>query len=589
MVTTKPIPTNGNRQGQIIDYSKGRANRDRDGYIVPHERDAEECTIGSLLMDPTAIERVAPLVDPEDFHLDTYRWIYEAALTLHRRGVGVDNVTIEAELKSRDRLGDIGGFIPPTLIARVPTSAHAEHYAKLVKQASINRQVIAASSELARIGHENSGTEDLAAKLRPLLEHIATIAPVKVADEDADDEAVESPLLQSAPALGNLGWLDDYVGIMCDLTNAPASFNLLCGIATVAAASQGRAVLPMAFGDVRPNIYAALVAPSTVYHKTTSINRSKDVLVRASLNHLLFAPQFSSEGLLTQLSERPAGIIHRDEIGTLFMSDRVKYLQTVKQDLTALYDGDDYSRQLSNKTVTVTRPYLNILGATTPTRFYEGVSLADWQDGFLARWLFALPDAEPDFEASAVLLDEGHKAKLDMLAARLKGIDGQPPTAFIFEGDAFKRWNEWQRHCKKSAYLYGDDVISSITGRYSTYALKFAMLLASVNGKFGRISPTEMEQGIALADHFKFAVQSLLEGRQNHGISGDKMQRVFSVIRDKGPQVRTKTIQQFAHLNASEVRAVIDRLAEIGAIVSEKAGKGYAYTATTDKLPVRSW
>lgn len=421
----------------------------------------------------------------------------------------------------------------------------------------------------------------------------AIVAPAQADEDEANDgdadEEDTSPLVQDVGAPAGLGWLDNYVDLMYELTNAPRSFNLLCGVGTAAAAIQHRAVLRMAFGDVRPNVYGVIIAPSTVYHKTTTLSQSRSLLNRAGLSGLLFASQFSSEGLLSYLSEHPAGIIHRDEVGTLFASDRVKYLAMLKQDLTALYDCEDYSRQLARERITVSRPYLNILGATTPTRFYQNVTLADWQDGFLARWLFALPDCEPDFDTPAAVFTREHGTRLDALADRLREIDSRPAEDFLFQGDAFNRWDRWQREAKRTAYQYGDDVISSIVGRYSAYALKFAMILASLNGEFGRISPATMEQSIALADYFKAAVDHLLKERQNHGISGDKMQRVFYLIVNKGPQVRTKTIQQFAHLNASETRAVIDKLVEIGAVVTHPVGRGFAYSAITDKLPIRSW
>jgi len=419
---------------------------------------------------------------------------------------------------------------------------------------------------------------------------IAGVDSVTDADEaDTNEEDTPSPLLQDVADLGDLGWLDEYTDIASDLTNAPRSFNLLCGLATAAIAIQHRAVLRMSFDNIRPNIYGAIVAPSTVYHKTTALRQSQSLLNRAGLGHLQFASQFSSEGLLSCLAERPAGIIYRDEVGTLFASDRVKYLAPLKQDLTALYDGGDYSRQLARERITVTRPYLNILGATTPTRFYQGVTLTDWQDGFLARWLFALPDCEPDFDNSPSMFTSKHGEKLEHLAGRLREIDSQPAQDFTFDPAAFQAWDQWQRQSKKNAYLFGDDVVASIVGRYATYALKFAMILASLNGEFGRIGPKSIAQGIALADHYKASIHKLLEGRQNHGISGDKMQRVFAVITVKGPKATTKVIQQFAHMNASETRAVLDKLVEIGAVVSEKAGRGMAYTATTDKLPIRSW
>jgi replicative DNA helicase len=121
---------------------------------VPTAIEAEEAVIGSLLLDGLSLARVEGKLEPADFYRDTHRWIYEAALSLQRRGTPIDFVTLCRELTVMGRLDDIGGAAYLTvLINVVPTSVHIEHYGKLVVAAARRRRLIEAGSAIASLGH----------------------------------------------------------------------------------------------------------------------------------------------------------------------------------------------------------------------------------------------------------------------------------------------------------------------------------------------------------------------------------------------------------------------------------------------------
>jgi hypothetical protein len=406
-----------------------------------------------------------------------------------------------------------------------------------------------------------------------------------------DEEPEEHHPLDIEPQAGlNLGWIDEYADFMTKLTVSPPEFNQLAGLVLAATAIQRRARLRMSFGDIYPNIYAAFVAQSSVYHKSSSTAKARQMMQRAMLDNLLLSELMTSEGLLKQLQDKPAGLVIRDEIGTLFASHNTKYLANLKPDLTALYDGYPYSRRLSNEEIKVQAPYLNILGATTPARFFEGVTFTDWQDGFLARWLFVMPDTEPDFDAMTGLFTTDHDARMGQLAIKLMQIDREPVRDFTLTDDALEMWYAWQRKATKEAYYYGDDVTAAIVTRYAAYALKFSIILTAINGKWGLIAKDTMATSMALADNYKATVYKLLTEKTNYGVSGAKVQKVFEVIRRYGPEgVSTKTIYQAANMKRGEAQPILEKLIEIGAVSTEKNGRGMRYTAAVERIPVKSW
>lgn len=128
--------------------------------MAPHNLEAEEAVLGSLLIDPEAVFRVATFLNAEDFYREKNGWIYQAILDLHDRREPVDFVTLCDELERRGQLAEVGGaaYIAD-LIASVPTSIHVEHYGHIVERTATLRRLIAAAGQIAGLAYEEA--EDL--------------------------------------------------------------------------------------------------------------------------------------------------------------------------------------------------------------------------------------------------------------------------------------------------------------------------------------------------------------------------------------------------------------------------------------------
>ena len=123
----------------------------------PHDIEAEEALIGSLLIDPDAVLKVAPSLKSEDFFSETNRTVYQACLSLYQRNEVINQITVGHELMRQNKLEQIGGaaFLSH-LISNVPTSLHAEYYAQIVSNAAIMRRLIAAAGQIEALGYEAS-------------------------------------------------------------------------------------------------------------------------------------------------------------------------------------------------------------------------------------------------------------------------------------------------------------------------------------------------------------------------------------------------------------------------------------------------
>jgi replicative DNA helicase len=125
--------------------------------LPPQNIEAEEAVLGALLIDPDAIIRLATILRPEDFYREKHGWIYDAILDLHERREPVDFLTVCDELERQRRLDEMGGpaFIT-SLINAVPTSIHAEHYARIVERTATRRRLIDAAGQIAALAYQEA-------------------------------------------------------------------------------------------------------------------------------------------------------------------------------------------------------------------------------------------------------------------------------------------------------------------------------------------------------------------------------------------------------------------------------------------------
>ncbi|MEZ4669086.1 MAG: replicative DNA helicase [Anaerolineae bacterium] len=128
---------------------------------APYSQEAEEATIGAILVNPVTYFAVASFLNTDDFFILRHRYIWEALTRLHERGEPIDYLTVTQELKDTQRLTEIGGAAYLTqLINSTPTSVHAEVYGRLVESFATRRRLLAASDEIKALALNGEMTLD---------------------------------------------------------------------------------------------------------------------------------------------------------------------------------------------------------------------------------------------------------------------------------------------------------------------------------------------------------------------------------------------------------------------------------------------
>jgi len=124
--------------------------------LPPHDIDAEEAVIGSLLIDGTTIHKIASLLQAPDFYSERNSLIYGACLSLYQRpgNEAINQITVAQELDRQGKLVECGGAAYLShLIAICPTPLDIEHYAQIVYRLSTMRRLIDAGGQIASIGY----------------------------------------------------------------------------------------------------------------------------------------------------------------------------------------------------------------------------------------------------------------------------------------------------------------------------------------------------------------------------------------------------------------------------------------------------
>ena len=144
------------RRGQRRLRDDAAAAMPLDGRDRPANVDAERAVLGSILLKPDVCDDVALVVRPEDFHDESHQIIYRHLLDLHDGGKRVDATILHERLRTKGDFDRVGG-IPAIadIVAAVPHAAHAAHYAQIVRDKSMLRSLIDASTDILRDAYDS--------------------------------------------------------------------------------------------------------------------------------------------------------------------------------------------------------------------------------------------------------------------------------------------------------------------------------------------------------------------------------------------------------------------------------------------------
>lgn len=127
------------------------------GKVPPHDDEAEQAVLGSMLTDKDAVVAAIETLKPGDFYRNDNMTIYEAVMTIYGKGEPIDIITLKDELTSMGKLEAVGGLeYLASLPDKVPTTANVDKYVKIVEEKSLLRGLIKTANELIELGYSQN-------------------------------------------------------------------------------------------------------------------------------------------------------------------------------------------------------------------------------------------------------------------------------------------------------------------------------------------------------------------------------------------------------------------------------------------------
>lgn len=131
--------------------------------VPPHNLEAEESVLGSMILSHPATAVAQEMLRPEDFYKESHRKIFQILVELYAGGSSTDPVVLAEELKSRGILESVGdkAYIH-MLVDTVPNPHNIEHYSQIVRDMAFRRNIIDVGYEVTNLGYDTSdGTEEV--------------------------------------------------------------------------------------------------------------------------------------------------------------------------------------------------------------------------------------------------------------------------------------------------------------------------------------------------------------------------------------------------------------------------------------------
>jgi replicative DNA helicase len=130
------------------------------GKVPPHDEDAEQAVLGSMLTDNDAVMEAVEVLKEDAFYREDNKIIYKAILNLYSKSEPIDIITLKDELESMGKFEQVGGFeYLASLPDKVPTTANVQKYIKIVEEKSVLRNLIKTANEIIELGY--NPTEDV--------------------------------------------------------------------------------------------------------------------------------------------------------------------------------------------------------------------------------------------------------------------------------------------------------------------------------------------------------------------------------------------------------------------------------------------
>ncbi len=284
---------------------------------IPSNLEAERAVLGSLLIDPDAIIKIASFLRAKDFYRERHVWLYEAMFALNERHEPLDFVTVVDELERREQLESIGG---PTyiadLISTTPTAMYVDFYARIVERTAILRRLISAAGQIAELAYDES--QDVDEVVDRAEQIIFNVSESRIHRDLMPIRAIMTQVIDNIDFLSR-------------------NQDQLMGVPT------GFAMLDRLLGGLQKSDLVILAARPSMGKTSLALNIAQNAALRHNQRVAIFSLEMSNEQLVQRLLSMQTAIdSHRLRLGTIEDEQEWNILITAANELanTSIFIDD---------------------------------------------------------------------------------------------------------------------------------------------------------------------------------------------------------------------------------------------------------
>ncbi len=128
--------------------------------LPPHSVEAEQSVLGGLMLESSALDKIADLITQDDFYRFEHRLIYRQIVRMSELAKPVDVITVAESLEIAGELDKVGGLAYlGSLAQNVPSAANIRRYGEIVRERSIMRQLVEVGTDIADSAYNPTGRD----------------------------------------------------------------------------------------------------------------------------------------------------------------------------------------------------------------------------------------------------------------------------------------------------------------------------------------------------------------------------------------------------------------------------------------------
>ena len=266
--------------------------------LLPHSIEAEQAVLGGLMLDNKRLDAVLEVISDVDFYREDHRQIFKMMQILQENAQPLDVITLSEELHRHDQLERVGGLAYLVEMANnTPSAANIVAYARIVRERSTLRQLIAAAQEISKSSYNPSGLDS---------DDLLQLAEKRVA-EIAEDRPKEGGLVGVNDLLkATVQRIDELFRSGSDITGVPS------GIADLDTRTSGWQPGELIILAARPSMGKTALALNFVESAMFSQNRPVLVFSMEMPSAAMVMRMMSSVGRIDQGRMRNGKLTEED-------------------------------------------------------------------------------------------------------------------------------------------------------------------------------------------------------------------------------------------------------------------------------------